>query len=81
MSEPYGPIKISANRQIALPKALLDRLRLQVGDMVYVAQSDLEPDGLIVLPVERVSEWIRLGRSVAEQHQAQDPLEGVQDDG
>ncbi|MGC7367906.1 AbrB/MazE/SpoVT family DNA-binding domain-containing protein, partial [Mycobacteroides abscessus subsp. abscessus] len=26
MSEPHGPIKISGNRQIALPKALMERL-------------------------------------------------------
>ncbi|EUA64235.1 hypothetical protein I542_4403 [Mycobacteroides abscessus 1948] len=29
MSEPHGPIKISGNRQIALPKALMERLSLR----------------------------------------------------
>ena len=80
MSEPHGPIKISANRQIALPKALMDRLHLQPGDMVYVLQEDSESHGLVVIPVERLSEWIRLGRA-AEQQDARDPAERMQDDG
>jgi bifunctional DNA-binding transcriptional regulator/antitoxin component of YhaV-PrlF toxin-antitoxin module len=62
MSEPHGPIKISTNRQIALPKALLDRLRLEPGDSVYVLQSDAEPEALMVVPVERLTEWVRLGK-------------------
>ena len=80
MSEPHGPIKITANRQIALPKALMDRLHLQPGDMVYVLQSESEQHGLVVVPVERVSEWVRLGRA-AEREQARDPAERMQDDG
>ena len=80
MSEPHGPIKISVNRQIALPKALLDRLRLRPGDQVFVLQSDAEPDGLVVVPLERVSEWIRLGRA-AERQDSGDPVERVHDDG
>ena len=80
MSEPHGPIKIGPNRQIALPKALLDRLHLQPGDHVFALQSDSEPDGLVIVPVERVSEWIRLGRS-AERQDARDPAERMQDDG
>lgn len=80
MSEPHGPIKINANRQIALPKALTDRLRLRSGDMVYVLQSDSEPHSLVVVPVERVSEWIRLGRAAERQHPA-DQAERMQDDG
>jgi bifunctional DNA-binding transcriptional regulator/antitoxin component of YhaV-PrlF toxin-antitoxin module len=68
VSEPHGPLKISANRQIALPKALTDRARLEPGDSVYVMQSDVEPGSLVVLPVEMVAEWIRLGR----RHQAED---------
>lgn len=62
MSEPHGPIKISANRQIALPKALTDRLRLDAGDFVYVMQSDDEATSLLVVPVERVTEWMQTGR-------------------
>lgn len=80
MSEPHGPIKIGPNRQIALPKALLDRLHLQPGDQVFVLQSDSEPDGLVVVPLERVSEWIRLGRA-AERHVAQSPVERMRPDG
>jgi AbrB family looped-hinge helix DNA binding protein len=80
MSEPHGPIKISANRQIALPKALMDRLHLQSGDMVYVLQNDAESHSLVVVPVERVSEWLRLGRA-AEQQERRDAAERMQEDG
>jgi AbrB family looped-hinge helix DNA binding protein len=80
VSEPHGPIKIAANRQISLPKALTDRLHLQSGDMVYVLLSDTEPHSLVIVPVERVSEWVRLGRA-AERRQAADQGERVQDDG
>lgn len=80
MSEPHGPIRIAANRQIVLPKALTDRLRLRPGDMVYVLQSDSEPHSLVVVPVERVSEWIRLGRA-AERPQAVDQAERMHEDG
>jgi hypothetical protein len=62
MSEPHGPIKISANRQIALPKALVERVRLEPGDYVYVLHSDVEPSSLVVVPVERVTEWMQAGR-------------------
>ena len=80
MSEPHGPIRIAANRQIVLPKALTDRLHLQPGDMVYVLQSDSEPHSLVIVPVERVSEWIRLGRA-AERQQAADQAESGQENG
>lgn len=75
MSEPHGPIKLSANRQIALPKALIDRVRLQPGDFVYVLQSDVEPSSLVVVPVERVAEWMRTGREQDERAQAVQPME------
>jgi len=45
-----------------------------------VLQSDSEQQGLVVVPVERVSEWVRLGRA-AERERAQDPAERMQDDG
>lgn len=80
MSEPHGPIKINANRQIALPKALTDRLHLQPGDMVYVLQSDEDLRSLAVVPVEKITEWIRLGRR-AEHREARDPAERMEDDG
>ena len=62
MSEPHGPIKISVNRQIALPKALVDRVRLQPGDSVYVLQSEVEPSSLVIVPVERITTWLEMGR-------------------
>lgn len=69
MSEPHGPIKISANRQIALPKALTDRVRLDPGDQVYVLADDRDPGVLVVVPVERVTEWLRLGREAEQREQ------------
>jgi bifunctional DNA-binding transcriptional regulator/antitoxin component of YhaV-PrlF toxin-antitoxin module len=69
MSEPHGPIKIGANRQIALPKALMDRVRLDPGDQVYVLADDRDPGVLVVVPVERVTEWLRLGREAEEREQ------------
>ena len=80
MSEPHGPIRIANNRQIVLPKALTDRLHLQAGDMVYALQSDSEPHSLVIVPVERVSEWIRLGRA-AERQQAADQAERRRENG
>lgn len=62
MSEPHGPIKINGNRQIALPKALMDRLNLQPEDSVYFLAEDSVQGALLVVPVERISEWIRRGR-------------------
>lgn len=62
MSEPYGPIKISGNRQIALPKALMDRLNLRPEDSVYFLADERVQGALLVVPVERISEWIRRGR-------------------
>jgi bifunctional DNA-binding transcriptional regulator/antitoxin component of YhaV-PrlF toxin-antitoxin module len=80
VSEPHGPIRISANRQIALPKALTDRTRLEPGDQVYVLESDTEPGSLVVVPVERVAEWIRLGRS-RDRHRAAEQSERIDEDG
>ena len=80
MSEPHGPIRIAANRQIVLPKALTDRLHLQPGDMVYALQRDADPHTLVIVPVERVSEWIRLGRA-AENQRTTDEAERMSDDG
>ena len=80
MLEPHGPIKISVNRQIALPKALVERVRLEPGDYVYVLQSDVEPSSLVVVPVERVTAWMQIGRQQDEARQAARPEE-VEDGG
>lgn len=40
----------------------MDRVRLEPGDYVYVLQSDVDSASLVVVPVERVTEWIQLGR-------------------
>ena len=80
VSEPHGPIKISSNRQIALPKALMERIRLEPGDSVYVMQADRESGALVVVPVERVAEWIRLGR-LRERHLEGGKVKETRDDG
>ena len=59
---PYGPKEIGKNRQIALPAELLTKVRLAVGDLVYVALADDPPGALIVLPVELVLTWLERGR-------------------
>ncbi|MGH3796851.1 MAG: AbrB/MazE/SpoVT family DNA-binding domain-containing protein [Pseudonocardiaceae bacterium] len=80
MSEPHGPIRISGNRQIALPKTLTDRVRLEPGDFVYVLQSDVEPSSLVVVPVELVTAWMQAGRRQTGGAQATRPEE-VEGDG
>jgi bifunctional DNA-binding transcriptional regulator/antitoxin component of YhaV-PrlF toxin-antitoxin module len=59
---PYGPIKITPNRQVSLPKELMDRARLQPGDRVYVSWNDQLDNTLVVIPIEIVAEWIRRGQ-------------------
>ncbi len=66
MDTPYGPREITKYRQVALPKELMDRAHLQPGDRVYLQWNDDLPGTLLVIPVEIVSEWIRLGRQVRE---------------
>ncbi len=79
MPELHGPIKITNSRQIGLPKAMTDQLHLEPGDQVYVMLSDAEPGGLVIVPLERVSEWIRLGRA-AERQDSRSPAERMEDD-
>jgi hypothetical protein len=62
MDTPFGPRGITGNRQVALPKELMDRASLRQGDQVYVQWNDAEPGTLLIVPVEIMSEWIRLGR-------------------
>ena len=66
MDTPYGPKEITKNRQVALPKDLMDRAHLEPYDKVYVAWNDALPGTLVVIPIEMVSEWIRLGRQAYE---------------
>ena len=62
MDTPFGPRGITGNRQVSLPKELMDRASLQPGDQVHVQWNDAEPGTLLIIPVEIMSEWIRLGR-------------------
>ncbi|MGW4211730.1 hypothetical protein ACWEIJ_27315 [Lentzea sp. NPDC004789] len=80
MSEPHGPIKISVNRQIALPKALTDRVRLQPGDQVYVLEDERNPGVLAIVPVERITEWLRLGRETEERLDVDEREKASRDD-
>jgi hypothetical protein len=59
---PYGPIKITPNRQVSLPKELMDRARLQPGDRVYVSWNDQFDNTFVVIPIEIVAQWIRRGQ-------------------
>jgi AbrB family looped-hinge helix DNA binding protein len=80
MSEPHGPIKIGGNRQIALPKALTDRLKLEAGDQVYVLVDDRIPGALAVVPVERLTEWVRMGREAEERERIDRRKEAAPDE-
>jgi antidote-toxin recognition MazE-like antitoxin len=59
---PYGPRQITPNRQVSLPKELMDRAHLRPGDQVYIQWNADLPGTLLVVPLEFVAEWIRIGR-------------------
>ena len=69
---PHGPRQITNNRQVSLPKELMDRAHLQPGDHVYLQWNDEMPGTLSIIPVEIVSEWIRVGR-LSQQQPTQSP--------
>ena len=71
MDTPYGPREITKFRQVSLPKDLMDQADLKPGDKVYVAWNDSVPGTLVVIPIEIVSEWMRLGRQAHEAAVAQ----------
>jgi hypothetical protein len=58
---PYGPKKINASRQVAIPDELMQAARLQVGDSIYFFRND-DPPGALIVPVEVVAGWIEKGR-------------------
>jgi len=61
---PHGPRQITLNRQVSLPKELMDRARLRPGDQVYLQWNDQLPGTILIIPVEIMAEWIRVGREV-----------------
>jgi AbrB family looped-hinge helix DNA binding protein len=63
---PYGPRQITSNRQVAVPKELMDRAHIQPGDQVYLQWNDQQPGTILIIPVEIMSEWIRIGRQTQE---------------
>lgn len=62
---PYGPHKVTGNRQIAIPKDLADRLHLRRGDQVYFMHNPDLPGTLLVIPVELLTTWLERGRTAA----------------
>ena len=62
MQPPYGPIKIGANRQITLPAALMRQVDLAPQDSIYVAMAEDTEETLMVIPVEKLVNWIDAGR-------------------
>jgi hypothetical protein len=50
---PYGPIRVPRNRQIALPKDLVDQIGLATDDLVYVTVSKERAGSLLVTPPVR----------------------------
>ena len=62
MDTPYGPHRITGNRQIAIPKELADSLHLNVGDKVYFLASSDVPGTISIVPMELMSSWIAAGK-------------------
>jgi bifunctional DNA-binding transcriptional regulator/antitoxin component of YhaV-PrlF toxin-antitoxin module len=57
----FGPARISANRQVALPKRLMDQLHLTTGDDLYFIPDDDVPSSFLVIPAEALSQWVDSG--------------------
>jgi hypothetical protein len=62
---PYGPRQITLNRQLSVPKELMDRAHLRPGDQVYLQWNEQLPGTILIIPVEIIAEWIHAGREVA----------------
>jgi bifunctional DNA-binding transcriptional regulator/antitoxin component of YhaV-PrlF toxin-antitoxin module len=60
---PYGPHRVTANRQVAIPKDLMDRLRLRVGDQIYFMENTDRPGTLMIVPVDLMVRWLEAGAS------------------
>lgn len=59
---PHGPKEIAKNRQLALPKEVMEGARVHVGDMVYFQVQDDPPGSILLIPVGVVTGWIQRGR-------------------
>jgi len=42
----------------------MDRAHLRPGDQVYLQSNDQIPGTILIIPLEVVAEWIRVGREV-----------------
>jgi hypothetical protein len=42
----------------------MDRAHLRPGDQVYLQSNDQIPGTILIIPLEAVAEWIRVGREV-----------------
>lgn len=61
--EVHGPVRITANRQISLPKALLDEVRMGPGDRVHLVR---DVDGTVrVVDSRTIGQWVDRGRRVS----------------
>jgi len=60
---PYGPHRITVNRQLALPKELADKLRLEPGDKIYFLENPDYEGTILIVPVELMASWVSRGRS------------------
>ena len=78
MQPPHGPFKISVNRQVTIPAELLRRIDLSPGDSVYVTTAEDIEDALVVIPVEKLVQWIDVGRRSQSPKQTSDH-DGVAD--
>jgi len=62
VNTPFGPHRITLNRQVALPKTLMERVQLLPGDHVYFIEVEEHEGALLIVPVERLAAWIEQGR-------------------
>jgi bifunctional DNA-binding transcriptional regulator/antitoxin component of YhaV-PrlF toxin-antitoxin module len=57
MPLPFGPSRISSNRQVALPKELMQHSSLEPGDQVYFVPNDDVSASVLLIPAEVMSRW------------------------
>jgi hypothetical protein len=69
MHTPYGPHKISQNRQLALPADMMRLARFEPGDSVYLLVNPDDPRTLLVVPVELAAAWFAEGRAQDQRQQ------------
>lgn len=61
MRTPYGPHRLTAVRQVAIPAELLKAVGLEPGDRVYFVRSDRHPDVIEIVPTDVLVQQLERG--------------------